>query len=56
MSNELIRTCNPEHKPRFSLSHKNDKLFPELIILCCVKCESRSPFNDSRLEREPIRK
>ena len=57
MSNESIRICNSTHIPKFKLIHKGrENLFEELVILVCDKCESRSPFNDSRLEREPIRK
>ncbi len=52
MSNELIRVCDTNHKPYYKLSHKNDKLFPELIILCCSKCVDWSPYN--KLVREPI--
>ena len=57
MSNESIRVCDLKHIPKFKLIHKGrENLFEELVILVCDKCESRSPFNDSRLEREPIRK
>lgn len=51
---ELTRKCNLEHKPYYKLIHSGGKLFDDLTILCCNDCVSRSPFCNSKLEREPI--
>lgn len=54
MSNELIRVCDPSHKPLYRLRHSNKKLFDDLIILCCNDCVNKKPFD--QLTRELIQK
>lgn len=49
---ELERVCDLEHKLRYKIVHKNEKLFPTLIIYCCNTCVDKYPFN--ALPKEPI--